>query len=151
MKSILLLGAVAIVSQLTTPSTAHEHSALRQLGDKESKNDDAKVEAAAEAFLAGYIQSDAKNVEWVANSKLVTSEFIAAFKKAMASELVDADPVIFAQDIPSTPFKATSSSVKGEVAMVKVSAKFGEDPFKLTVTLVSKDGHWLVSKTAPLK
>lgn len=107
--------------------------------------------AAAEVFLAGYIKADDKNSEWVAKTTLATPEFKAAFKKAMASEEVDADPVLFAQDVPSTPFKAESAQVKGGTATVIVTAKFGDTPFKLKVTLVAREGRWLVSKTERAK
>lgn len=113
---------------------------------------DKKAEAAAEVFLAEYIKADAKNVEWMAKSTLVTKEFKDAFKKEMTAEEVEADPVLFAQDVPSTPFKAVSSTVKGKVAKVVVAAKFGDEPYRLLVTLVStKEGEWLVAKTAPSK
>jgi hypothetical protein len=41
--------------------------------------------------------------------------------------------------------------VKGNTATVLVAAKFGIEPYKLKVTLVSQAAHWLVSKTAPAK
>lgn len=143
MKSILPLGALAVCSLLLS-CTATQPAAKTSL-DSESAS------TAAETFLAGYIKSDAKNSDWVARTELATPGFKAAFKKAMASTEVDADPVLFAQDVPSTRFKAESSQVKGDTATVLVAAKFGDKPYRLKVTLVAKDGHWLVSKTAPAK
>ena len=105
--------------------------------------------ATAETFLADYIKSDAKNSQFVAKTKLATPEFKAAFKKAMADKELESDPVIFAQDVPITPFKAESSKVKGDTATVLVAAKYNaKETSKLMVTLVAKDGQWLVSKIA---
>ena len=166
MKFILPRASVALLSLLAFPFAAQaEAPATSGMMSREAaqRNDgnantpalqfnaaeeEAAAKAAAEAFLAGYIKADADNVAWVAKSKLVTPEFKAAFKKAMAAEVVDADPVLFAQDVPSTPFKAAAASVKDGKATIQVVAKFSDEPYKLTVTLVSKGGQWLVSKTA---
>lgn len=144
MKSILHLAALVACSLSVFCLAGEARGATAQLDEKSAG-------AAAETFLAGYIKADAKNREWVARSPLVTPEFKAAFKKAMASELVDADPVLFAQDVPSTPFKAESSKVKGDAATVVVVAKYSGKPYRLKVTLVAQGGHWLVSRTAPAK
>ena len=144
MKSSLHLVAVVVCSLSVLCLAGEARGATAQLDDKSAG-------AAAEAFLAGYIKADAKNVEWVAKTPLVTPEFKAAFKKARAAESVDADPVLFAQDVPSTPFKAESSKVKGDTAAVLVAAKFADKPHKLKVMLVAQGGHWLVSKTAAAK
>ena len=144
MKSILRLAALIVCSLLVSCQSDRAGTVAPQLDGKSAG-------AAAEAFLAGYIKSDAKNSAWVAQTKLMTPEFKAAFKKAMADEEVDADPVLHAQDVPTTPFKARSSNVKGDTATVVVAAKFGDKPYKLKVTLVAQGGHWLVSKTAPAR
>lgn len=144
MKSIRSLGALIVCSLLLSCVSSQGDTKAPSLGDKSAG-------AAAEVFLADYIKADDKNSEWVAKTKLATPEFKAAFKKAMASDEVDSDPVLFAQDIPNTPFKAESAQVKGDTATVVVAAKFGDMPFKLKVTLLAKEGHWLVSKTAPAK
>ena len=151
MKFLPLLVPMIICSLFATPLPSRAEPETKAPG-KAAPAGDKKAEAAAEVFLAEYIKADAKNVEWMAKSKLVTKEFKDAFKKEMTAEEVDADPVLFAQDVPSTPFKAVSSTVKGKVAKVVVAAKFGEEPYRLRVTLVStKDGEWLVAKTAPSK
>ncbi len=144
MKSILHFYALVVCSLLVSCMTDKSGKSASQLDCKSAG-------AAAEAFLAGYIMSDARNSEWVANSPLVTTEFKATFKRAMKLENWAVDPVIFAQDIPTTPFKAESSTVKGGTATVLVAAKFSDHSYKLKVMLVAKDGHWLVSKTAPVK
>ena len=69
----------------------------------------------------------------------------------MAAEAVDADPVLLAQDVPSTPFKAESSKVTGDTATVLVAAEFAGKPHKLKVMLVAQGVHWLVSQTASAK
>lgn len=144
MKSILSLTTLIACSLL--------FSSMAQAEKPAPALDEKSASAAAETFLAGYLKflkSEAKNDEFVAKSKLVTPEFKAAYKKAMADKELDSDPVIFAQDVPITPFKAESSTVKGDTAIVRVAAKYNpKDTSKLNVTLVAKDGHWLVSKIA---
>jgi hypothetical protein len=116
--------------------------------------DSKSASAVAETFLADYLKtlkSDARNdnEKFVAKSKLAAPEFKASYKKAMADKELDSDPVIFAQDVPITPFKAESSKVKGDTATVVVAAKYNpKEISRLKVTLVAKDGHWLVSKVA---
>ena len=117
---------------------------------------DGKVASAtAETFFAGYLKTlktDAppnKNEPFVAKSKLVTPEFKAAFKKAMADKELESDPVIFAQDVPITPFKAESSKVKADTATVVLTAKYNpKETSTIKVTLMAKGGHWLISKVA---
>ena len=147
MKSVLSLTTLLIATFFSS-LTAQAETAAAPLDGKSAGT-------AAELFLAGYIKSiDGKkpldsNTAWVAKTKLATPEFKAAFKKAMSDKELEVDPVIFAQDVPITPFKAESSKVKGDTATVVVSGKYNEKEFsKLKVTLVAKDGRWLVSKIA---
>ena len=108
--------------------------------------------ATAETFFAGYLKAlndGEKSAAFVAKTKLATLAFKAAFKKAMADKQLGSDPVIFAQDVPITPFKAESAKVKEDVATVVVTAKYNpKETSTINVTLVAKDGQWLVSKVA---
>ena len=116
--------------------------------------DGKSASAVAETFLAGYVKDtkSEKDTHFVAKSKLVTPEFKAAYKKAMADKELDSDPVIFAQDVPVTPFKAESSKVKGDTATVVVAGKYNpKETSRLQVSLVAKDGQWLISKIARAK
>jgi len=131
MKSVLSLTTLLIATFFSS-LTAQAETAAAPLDGKSAGT-------AAELFLAGYIKSiDGKkpldsNTAWV----------------AMSDKELEVDPVIFAQDVPITPFKAESSKVKGDTATVVVSGKYNEKEFsKLKVTLVAKDGRWLVSKIA---
>ena len=115
--------------------------------------DEKSAGAAAETFLAGYLNDlkseSKKDAHFVAKSNLVTPEFKASYKKAMADKELESDPVIFAQDVPITPFKAESSKVKDNTATVVVAAKYNpKETSKLKVTLVAKDNQWLISKIA---
>jgi predicted lipid-binding transport protein (Tim44 family) len=108
----------------------------------------------AETFLAGYIPAlnKSKNSGFVGQSKLVTPEFKATFKKAMADKELESDPVIYAQDVPITPFKTASSKVKGDTATVVVTAKYNpKETSKLKVTLVAKNGAWLITRIQQAK
>ena len=144
MKSILSLAAWVVCSAFVFSLTDQARAATPQLDDKAAG-------VATEVFLAGYLKAEGTNNDWIAQSKLVTPEFKAAFKKAMSAKEIAVDPVLYAQDVPSSPFKAQSSKVKGDTASVVVTAKYGDKPYSLKVALVAKDGHWLVSKTAPAK
>ena len=100
-----------------------------------------------EKFYAGYVAAVEANKDtkvWVAQSKLVTGNFKKAYAKIMNAEEIDADPVLNAQDIPSTPFKAEKPQITGDAATVVVVSSFGEDKHKLKVKLVQKDGAWLL-------
>lgn len=147
MKSALSLTALFFATLLSCMISRAETAA--------ASLDGKSAGTAAETFLAGYIKELVKNSDhtaWVAKTKLATPEFKAAFKKAMSDKELEVDPVIFAQDVPITPFKAESSKVKGDTATVLVVGKYNEKEFsRLTVTLVAKDGKWLVSKVARLK
>lgn len=122
-----------------------------------SPPDEKAAGATAEAFFAGYLKalnskSGDENVKWVAKTDLATPEYKKAFKKAMSNKELDSDPVIYAQDVPITPFKAQSTKVKGDSATVVVAAKYNpKETSKLKVTLAAKDGHWLVSKVEQAK
>jgi hypothetical protein len=141
MKSIFSLTILVIASFLACmPAPA---GAAAKLLDGKSAG------ATAETFLAGYLPAlgKDKNSEFVAKSKLVTPEFKATFKKAMADKELESDPVIYAQDVPITPFKTESSKVTGDTATVVVAAKYNpKETSRLKVTLVAKNGLWLISK-----
>lgn len=149
MKSILSLSLI-VCSLFVGTITANAVMPVPPLDEKSAS-------ATAETFLADYLKSLAdkapdKNVKFVAKTTLATPEFKTAFKKAMANKELESDPVIFAQDVPITPFKAESSKVKGDSATVVVAAKYNpKETSKLKVTLVAKDGHWLVSKVDKAK
>jgi len=141
---LTLLASSLIFSSMA----AHAETATQSLDSKSAG-------AAAETFLAGYLnylKSESRDTKFVAKSKLVTPEFKASYKKAMADKELESDPVIFAQDVPITPFKTESSKVKGDAASVVVAAKYNpKETSKLQVTLVAKEGQWLVSKIARAK
>ena len=105
---------------------------------------------AAEKFYAGYLAvlnagKDTKS--WVAHSKLVTPDFKKFYAKQMSpknDEAVDSDPVLQAQDTPTSPFKAGKPVIKDNKATVTLTAKFGKDTGKVSVQMMPKDGIWLV-------
>ncbi|MGB8356479.1 MAG: hypothetical protein WCD79_21450, partial [Chthoniobacteraceae bacterium] len=105
---------------------------------------------AAEKFYAEYlvlVNANKATTPWIAKSKLVT----AAFKKYYAKEMspkngdpVESDPVLQAQDVPTSPFKAGKVVIKENKATVSLSAKFDNDTDNVSVQMVLKDGVWLV-------
>ncbi len=113
--------------------------------------DDAKAAAApgavAEKFYAGYVaqvEANKDTKKWVAASTLVTANFKKTYAKAMSAELVDADPVLNAQDVPTQPFKAGKPEVKDATATVVLTTSFGKEKHKVTATLVKVKGAWLL-------
>jgi hypothetical protein len=147
MKSILSLSTLVITSLFLSMMPAQAETAC-------APPDGKAAGAAAEEFFAGYLKAlDDKspdgNVKWVVKTKLAAPEFKAAFKKAMNDKELESDPVIFAQDVPITPFKAESVKVKGDNATVVVVARYNpKETSTIKVSLVAKDGHWLVAKVA---
>lgn len=104
-------------------------------------------EAVAEKFYAGYIaqvDSNKDTKKWVAGSKLATANFKKAYAKAMSAEMVDADPVLNAQDVPSKPFKAGKPVIKDTTATVVLVTSFGKEKHQVTATLKKVDGVWLL-------
>ena len=145
MKSIHYLSTLFIAALLSCITVRAETPA--------APLDSKSAAAAAETFFAAYIKELSKqatdHTAWVAKTKLATPEFKASFKKAMADKNLEVDPVIDAQDVPITPFKAESTHVKGDAATVLVAGKYNEKEIsRLQVTLVAKDGHWLIAKIA---
>jgi hypothetical protein len=68
----------------------------------------------AEHFYAGYLvlmnaQEDPQ--PWVAKSSMVTIHFKGWYAKQISNQSVEADPVIEAQDTPTTPFKAIKTTI----------------------------------------
>ena len=112
--------------------------------------DEAKVAepgAVAEKFYAAYVaqvEANKDTKKWVAGSKLVTANFKKAYAKAMSAELVDADPVLNAQDVPSKPFKAGKPVIKDSTATVVLVTSFGSEKHQVTAKLVKVDGAWLL-------
>jgi len=104
---------------------------------------------AAEKFYAEYlvlVKADKETTTWMAKSKLVTPAFKKYYAKQMSpkNESVESDPVLEAQDTPTSPFKAGKTVIKGDKATVSLSAKFDRDIDKVDVDMVLKDGVWLV-------
>ena len=134
MKTLRLLLSVVVSLSTLLPSHAADAPA----------EDPGQV---AEKFYAGYVaQADANKdtKAWVADSKLVTANFKKAYAKAMNAEVVDADPVLNAQDVPSKPFKAGKPEIKDTTATVVLVTSFGKEKHQVTATLKKVDGVWLL-------
>ena len=112
---------------------------------------------AAEKFYAGYValvEANKETQSWVAKSKLVTADFKKFYLKKMSpkgGEAIDCDPVLQAQDVPTTPFKAGKPAIKDNRATVILTAKFGSDTGKVSVQMVLTDGVWLVDRVQASK
>lgn len=131
MKALLVLLSL-VVSLVGTSFSAAEESA----------EEAGKI---AEKFYAGYVAEVDANRDtnvWIAKSSLVTEKFKKAYAKIMNAEIVDADPVLNAQDIPSNPFKVETAVVKEDTATVVVVFDFGDEKHRLKVKLVKVDGAW---------
>ena len=135
MKTLCLLIAVLASLFAPFPSLAADEAAAADPG------------AVAEKFYAGYVaqvEANKDTKKWVAGSKLVTPNFKKAYAKAMNAEVVDADPVLNAQDVPSKPFKAGKPEIKDTTATVVLVTSFGKEKHQVTATLKKVDGAWLL-------
>ena len=108
----------------------------------------------AEQFYAGYLvlmnaQKDPQS--WVAKSQSVTRNFKRWYAKQMSDEAVEADPVIEAQDTPTTPFKAIKTTMQGGTATVVLRAKYSNETEKLAVRMVQSNGIWQVDAVSAAK
>jgi len=105
---------------------------------------------AAEKFYAEYlvlVNANKETTSWMAKSKLVTTEFKKYYAKQMSpknGDAVEVDPVLQAQDTPTSPFKAGKTVINGNKATVSLTAKFDRDTDHIAVQMVLKDGVWLV-------
>jgi len=112
---------------------------------------------AAEKFYAGYLavlNANKDTVSWVAKSKVVTADFKKSYAKVMSpkgNESIDVEPVLQAQDTPTTPFKAGKPMIKGNKATVILTARFGVDTGKVSVRMVLANGLWLVDSVRSTK
>ncbi len=105
-------------------------------------NDPAKT---AEQFYAGYlvlVNAEKDTMSWVNKSHFATRNFKRWYAKQMSSESVEADPVLEAQDTPTTPFKAIKTMIQGTAATVILRAKYSNETQKLTVHMVQMNGVW---------
>ena len=154
-KRVRLSYVLASASPPVLHSVDFYASKVEVLKDKSAAPAAAEAEdigAIAETFLAGYIKTMEANedvVAWVAASELATESFKAAYKKAVSVPDIESDPVLHAQDVPTGAFKAEKVTVKAKTAAVPVTAKFGDTPHKLVVSLVEEKGQWLISKIDP--
>lgn len=136
MKTLRLLIPLLAILTTATP-LANAENGLKS-GDPRS---------VAESFFAGYVaqvEADSDTRTWVAASKLVTAKFKTAYAKAMSAELVEADPVLQAQDVPQKPFKAAKTTLRGDSATVVLSTRFEAGNHEVTTTLVRVKGVWLL-------
>ena len=102
---------------------------------------------AAEHFYAGYltlVSAEKDTTSWVAKSSFVTKNFKKSYAKQMHAESVEVDPVLQAQDTPTSPFKAIKSTIDGTgtKATVILTAKYSDETQKLTVNMVRMDNVW---------
>lgn len=110
----------------------------------------------AEQFYAGYlilVNAEKDTMSWVAKSQLATKNFKKFYAKQMHSESVEVDPVLQAQDTPTTPFKAIKTTIDGQgsKATVVLDAKYSNETEKLSIGMVRTDGVWQVDSVSTVK
>jgi len=108
----------------------------------------------AEQFYAGYlvlVNAEKDTMSCVADSKLVTRNFKRWYAKQMSTESVEVDPVLEAQDTPTTPFKAIKSTIQGTTATVILRATYSKETEKLNVHTVQSNGVWQVDAVSAVK
>ena len=110
----------------------------------------------AEQFYAGYlalVKTEKDTRSWVAKSNIVTAHFKRWYAKQMSDKSVEADPVLEAQDTPTTPFKAIKTTIDGQgsKATVIVTAKYSDETEKLSIRMVRTDGVWQVDSVSAVK
>ena len=111
----------------------------------ESSGDPGK---AAEQF---YAEKDTR--AWVSKSDLVTKNFKKSYARQMAAESVEVDPVLQAQDTPTSKFKAVKATINSEEskATVILAAKYSDETDRLTVNMVRQNGVWKVDSVSAAK
>ena len=119
----------------------------------ESSGDPGK---AAEQFYAGYlvlVNAEKDTRAWVSKSDLVTKNFKKSYARQMAAESVEVDPVLQAQDTPTSKFKAVKATINSEEskATVILAAKYSDETDRLTVNMVRQNGVWRVDSVSAAK
>ncbi|MBL9130403.1 MAG: DUF3828 domain-containing protein [Verrucomicrobiaceae bacterium] len=107
----------------------------------------------AQAFMDGYIQNatrDGDPEKLIQGSPYVTDGLKKAHAKVFQQELVDADPILNAQDYPDKGFKVTKVKIDGEKAQVTYAPR--EDGWDMTIKaqLVLVKGKWLIAHIGSL-
>ncbi|WP_146853706.1 DUF3828 domain-containing protein [Brevifollis gellanilyticus] len=113
-----------------------------------------KAVEVAQAFIDSYIQDanrggDSDPKKLIQKSPHVTEGLKKAHAKVYAEDVVDADPVLNAQDYPDKGFKVTTVKVEGEKAQITYAAREeGWEPLKAQMVLVK--GKWLIAHIGSL-
>lgn len=109
----------------------------------------------AQAFMDSYIEdanragkSDPEKL--IQNSPHLTAALKKAHAKVFQQELVDADPILCAQDFPEKGFKVSKVKIEGEKAKVTYTAREEgwDQPIKAELVLVK--GKWLIAHIGSL-
>lgn len=109
----------------------------------------------AQAFMDSYIEdanragkSDPEKL--IQNSPYVTTGLKKAHAKVFKQELVDADPILNAQDFPEKGFKVTKVKIDGEKAQITYAAR--EEGWDQTIKaqMVLVKGKWLIAHIGSL-
>lgn len=109
----------------------------------------------AQAFMDSYIEdanragkSDPEKL--IQSTPYVTDGLKKAHAKVFKQELVDADPILNAQDFPDKGFKVTKVKIEGEKAQVTYEAR--EEGWDQTIKaqMVLVKGKWLIAHIGSL-
>ena len=109
----------------------------------------------AQAFMDSYIadanrggKSDPEKL--IQNSPYVTKGLKKAHAKVFKQEVVDADPILNAQDFPDKGFKVTKVKIEGEKAQITYAAR--EEGWDQTIKaqMVLVKGQWLIAHIGSL-
>ena len=109
----------------------------------------------AQAFIDSYIQDATREggfnpEKLVQSSPHLTAALSKAHAKVFQQELVDADPILCAQDFPEKSFKVSKVKVEGEKAKVTYTAREEGWDQPIKTELVLMKGTWLIAQIGSL-
>lgn len=109
----------------------------------------------AQAFIDSYIQDanrgrDSDPKKLIQNSPYLTAGLKKAHAKIYAEDVVDADPILNAQDYPDKGFKVTVVKIEGEKAQITYAAREEGWDQALKAQMVLLKGKWLIARIGSL-
>lgn len=118
-------------------------------------NENGSPDEVVQAFMDSYIQDANRDADFdpeklIQNSPHLTAGLKKAHAKVFQQEIVDADPILCAQDYPEKGFKVSKVKVEGEKAKVTYTAREegGDKPIKAELVLMQ--GKWLITHIGSL-
>jgi len=106
----------------------------------------------AQIFYDGYLRTINEfrsGEKYVRGSAYLTPEFKKSYAERRNKS--EGDPIICGQDFPSAGFEATNLRLSGGNATITMKSRDPSFPHSFAITLIRRQGEWLISGTEDLQ